>query len=134
MSKQMDEAMKFLADASNVFNKYVTELSKNSGQEDSAKLNEMYHTAAKLSVLASQFSTQKYEGACQIDNQTASVWIDGFQMRDKILFEVLIDGIWKTGYRENSQYGQVFMAEDGSSCILTSEMAGRVQFPLKMAE
>lgn len=134
MSKQMDEAMKFLADASNVFNKYVTELSKNSGQEDFAQLNEMYRTAAKLSVLASQFSTQKYEGPCQIDNQTASVWIDGFQVRDKILFEVLLDGKWQMGYRENSQYGQVFIPEGGSSCILTSEMMGRVQCPLKMAK
>ena len=132
MSEKMDAAIKFLTDASAIFGKHADSLVENIANEDFAKVNEVYKTAAKLSVLASQFSKQVYQGNCELHNSTASVMVDGFPIRDRIIFEVMVDGQWVRGHRENSPYGQVFVTAEGSSFILTNEHLARVQCPLDM--
>jgi hypothetical protein len=56
-------------------------------------------------------------------------------MRDKMQFEVEIDGEWRKGHRNHSQYGEVFCEPSGNTIvILTSDYNGRVTFPLTYDE
>ncbi len=136
MSKLVEEAVKVLKEASVNIDRISDELSDNIGTEDFEKVNLAYEIASVLDVYTSQISGEEkvYEGHCEVDNKRALVAVDGFKVRGKIQFEIMIDGKWAKGHRINSQYGQVFYSSETGSRILTSDDLGRVTLPLKLDE
>lgn len=136
MSKLVEEATKVLKAAAVDMDRISDEMSDNISSEDFEKVNLAYETAAALDVYASQMSGEEkvYEGHCEVDNGRAEVIIDGFKVRGKIQFEIMIDGEWVKGHRMNSQYGQVFYSQKKGSRIISPDDMGRVTMPLKMDE
>lgn len=134
MSDLTKEAAAVLADAGRKISSLSDKLSANIQTEDFEKVNLAYRAAAALDVYASQMSgeVKVYEGPCEINNRLAEVVIQGFAVRDNIQFEIQVDGKWITGYRQNSQYGQVFHTRQNGVYILTSDYRGRVTAPFKM--
>ncbi len=134
MSETMDKAIKLLKETSGEFGTLTDILSDDIENEDFDKVNLAYKISAFLDVYASQLSgeTKTVEGECQIDNKRAKVVIGGVSLRDKMKFEIMANGNWVSGHRENSQYGQVFNAKENGMYILTSNYKGRVSFPLQM--
>lgn len=136
MSELVDKAAAVLKEAAEKMSDISDQFAVNISKEEFEKANLAYKSAALLNVYASQMSGEEkvYEGLCQIDNQRAVVTISGFEVRDNIQFEILSDGKWIKGHRENTQYGQVFYSREGNSYILTSDYMGKVTLPLKMDE
>lgn len=75
--------------------------------------------------------TIKYSTDHSLQLHRAEVIIDGFAVRGNVQFEVMVDGNWIKGHRENSQYGQIFRGKE-TTFILTDEHRGRVSLPLVM--
>lgn len=92
MSKLVEEATKVLKAAAVDMDRISDEMSDNISSEDFEKVNLAYETAAALDVYASQMSGEEkvYEGHCEVDNGRAEVIIDGFKVRGKIQFEIMI--------------------------------------------
>lgn len=134
MSETMAKAIKLLKETSCDFGTLTDILSADIKDEDFDKVSLAYKISAILDVYASQLSgeTKTVEGACHIDNKCAKVVINGVSLRDKMKFEIMIDGNWVSGHRENSQYGQVFNAKEKGMYLLTAAYKGRVNFPLQM--
>lgn len=134
MSELMKEAIELLNNTNEKFSKIADAMSDNVASEDFQKVNLVYSIAAQLNVNASQLAGEQkvYEGSCIVNNARATVTIGGFTVRGSVRFEIQQDGKWVKGHRCNSQYGQTFVTEDGTTIILTQEHIGRVTLPLVM--
>ena len=98
--------------------------------EDFDNRNLVYYAMADVSVIASQIQykdcTEEHTGPVEVDNVQSMVIIDGIEIRGDVQFEILQDGKWIAGHRENSQYGQVMRG-----VILHNQIQGKVVLPLK---
>lgn len=138
MSEYMEQAVSLLKNTSEQLNELVDKIAVNIEHEDHDKAHEAYLALAALDVYTSQISGEDktVEGKCEINNVCAKVVIGGVSIRDRIQFEIKIDGKWYKGHRDNSQYGQVFYSHEdmANGHILTHDDDGRVIFPLQMDE
>lgn len=135
MNHYIEEAITITKEASERICSLVDQYADSQETENMGEAQSLYQLAAELQVKTSQLTDCKevYEGACHVNNLRATVEIGGYEIRGKIAFEIQKDdGTWIKGHRDNSQYGQVFAGNDGSSVILSDEIHGRVTHPLQM--
>ncbi|MDR3091196.1 MAG: hypothetical protein LBU36_03205 [Clostridiales bacterium] len=111
-------------------------LSSRISPEDFAAARQVYDSSACLSVIASRLidmgSPRSVEGVISVDNAQAKVTIAGIDLRGDMEFEILREGAWLRGRRENSQYGQIFTNRETSFIISSGSDMGRVNLPLRI--
>jgi hypothetical protein len=138
MSEYKDEAIELLQESTEKLGKLFSKICQESlNGETDKNIYLLREIITELEVKTSQFSgeVKTVEGKCVVDNLCGCVVVGGIPMRDKMQFEVEIDGEWHKGHRNHSQYGEVFCEPSGNVLvILTSDYNGRVTFPLTYDE
>lgn len=135
MNHYIEEGITITKETYEKISSLVDQYADSQETESMGEAQRLYQLAAELQVKTSQLTNCKevYEGACHVDNLRATVEIGGYVIRGKIAFEIQNkDGTWIRGHRDNSQYGQIFAANDGSAVILSDEIHGRITHPLEM--
>lgn len=131
----MQAVIDLLLETNEKLSELSDKLSADIQNEDFWQVRRVYELTEQMNIYTSQIADihKVYEGPCKVDNVRAMVVIDGFAIRGNIPFEMQINGEWKKGRRENSQYGQIFRAIDNSvtKIIVSGEDMGRVTLPLE---
>lgn len=74
-----------------------------------------------------QTSIDYYEGSMVIHNEKALIVVDEQEIGLGKKFELYEDGMWKWGQLLTSQYGLIFLSDEGNSRILTEGRVARIK-------
>lgn len=137
MKEELNQAIELIKATNDQVSRLIDKIQDEWDGNDHDLAHKVYVIASYLNMFASHLSgeSKTYEGPVEVNNARSSISIDGFEVRGDVQFELLEDGNWIKGHRENSQYGQVFMTQnygEGSGVILCDAYRGRVTLPLTM--
>ncbi|GHU77194.1 hypothetical protein FACS1894188_11000 [Clostridia bacterium] len=133
MNPLIEQAKELIKNTNAEFTRLCGEISHSISPDDFSEANAIYYATANLNVIASTLinEPQVIEGKIIVDNRQSKVTISNIDLRGKTAFEIFHNGNWLRGYRENSQYGQIFRNNENSFIISSGSDTGRVSLPLE---